>query len=129
MAQADPRGKLVRSRFLVALALAGTAVALVSGQPAAPARDLGHGQELYVRYCSGCHGRDGRGEAKTFQPSVGNLSVRELMDQLTDDYLFTVIKKGGAAVGKNAAMPAWQSQLDDAQIWDIVGFVRTLARR
>jgi mono/diheme cytochrome c family protein len=119
----------MRARFLVALALAGAAPALVCWAPAAPAGDLGHGKELFARYCSGCHGQDGRGEAKTFQPSVGNLAVKELMDQLTDEYLFTVIKKGGAAVGKNAAMPAWQSQLDDAQIWDIVGFVRTLAKR
>jgi mono/diheme cytochrome c family protein len=119
----------MRTRFLVALALAGAAPALVCWAPAAPAGDLGHGQELFARYCSGCHGRDGRGEAKTFRPSVGNLAVKELMDQLTDEYLFTVIKKGGVAVGKNAAMPAWQSQLDDAQIWDLVGFVRTLAGR
>ena len=118
----------MRTRFLVALVLA-AGPALVSWAPAAPAGDLGHGKELFIRYCSGCHGGDGRGEAKTFQPNVGNLSVRELMDQLTDEYLFTVIKKGGAAVGKNAAMPAWQSQLDDNQIWDIVGFVRTLASR
>ncbi len=121
----------MRTRWRVALALA---LAVAPSPPvrwvsAAPAPDLGHGKELFIRYCSGCHGQDGRGEAKTFQPSVGNLAVRELMDQLTDEYLFTVIKKGGAVVGKNAAMPAWQSQLDDAQIWDIVGFVRTLARR
>jgi mono/diheme cytochrome c family protein len=50
------------------------------------------------------------------------------MDQVPDQYLFIVIKKGGAAVGKNAAMPAWDKQLDDPAIWDIVSFVRTLAR-
>jgi mono/diheme cytochrome c family protein len=59
---------------------------------------------------------------------VGNLAVKQLMDQVPDDYLFTVIKEGGAAVGKNAAMPAWRSQLDDRQIRDIVAFIRTLAR-
>jgi len=118
----------MRARFLVALALA-AGPAFVGWAPAAADRNLGHGKELFVRYCSGCHGVDGRGEAKTFQPNVGNLSVKELMDQLTDEYLFTVIKKGGAAVGKNAAMPAWQTQLDDAQIWDIIGFVRTFGGR
>src|SRR6266704_4073301 len=117
------REELMRTRFLVALVLA-AAPAFMGWAPAAPAGDLGHGKELFTRYCSGCHGGDGRGEAKTFQPNVGNLAVKELMDHLTDEYLFTVIKKGGAAVGKNAAMPAWQSQLDDTQIWDIVGFVR-----
>lgn len=96
-----------------------------TGQP----RDMTHGKELFLRYCSGCHGEDGRGEAKTFRPNVANLSVKELMDQLTDDYLFTAIKNGGAAVGKNASMPGWKSQLSDQEIWDIVSFVRTLAKR
>jgi hypothetical protein len=72
---------------------------------------------------------DGRGEAKTFRPNVGNLAVKQLMDELSDEYLFTVIKKGGAAVGKNAAMPAWSAQLGDDDIRDVVAFVRTLSRR
>lgn len=96
--------------------------------PPAATPDLARGREMYLRYCSGCHGEDGRGEAKTFRPSVGNLAVKALMDQVPDEYLFTVIKHGGASVGKNAAMPAWKSQLGDQAIWDIVAFVRTLAR-
>ena len=51
------------------------------------------------------------------------------LDQVSDEYLFSAIKNGGAAVGKNAAMPAWKSRLADQEIWDLVGFVRTLARR
>jgi cytochrome c553 len=87
------------------------------------------GKELYARYCTGCHGVDGRGEAKTFRPNVGNLAVKEFLDQVSDEYLFAAIKQGGIAVGKNAAMPAWNTQLDDGQIWDVVAFVRTLGRR
>jgi len=127
-----PRGKVLRRRRLLTLALAGTVVlgpGLEGSSQTTPPRDLGHGKELYVRYCSGCHGEDGRGEAKTFRPNVANLAVKELMDQVSDEYLFSAIKNGGAAVGKNAAMPAWKSQLADHEIWDLVGFVRTLARR
>jgi mono/diheme cytochrome c family protein len=91
--------------------------------------DASKGREVYIRYCSGCHGDDGRGEAKTFRPNVGNLSVKQLMDELSDEYLFIVIQKGGAAVGKNAAMPAWSAQLGDDDIRDVVAFVRTLSRR
>jgi mono/diheme cytochrome c family protein len=94
-----------------------------------PSRDAVRGKELYARYCTGCHGVDGRGEAKTFRPNVGNLAVQSYLDQVSDEYLFTAIKRGGAAVGKNATMPAWGNQLDDPQIWDVVAFVRTLGRR
>jgi mono/diheme cytochrome c family protein len=104
----------------------GSSTGVVGSDPSASDRAMG--RELFGRYCAGCHGEDGRGEAKTFRPSVGNLAVKQLMDQVPDDYLFTVIKEGGAAVGKNAAMPAWRSQLDDRQIRDIVAFIRTLAR-
>jgi mono/diheme cytochrome c family protein len=131
-ATAQVEGNLMCSRLLLLLALTVATVAgphLASWGQTQPPRDLTHGKELFVRYCSGCHGEDGRGEAKTFRPSVANLSVKELMDKVTDDYLFAVIRDGGAAVGKNAAMPAWRSQLGDQEIWDIVGFVRTLPRR
>ncbi len=87
------------------------------------------GRDVFLRYCAGCHGEDGRGEAKTFRPNVGNLAVKQLMDEVSDEYLFTVIQKGGAAVGKNAAMPAWNAQLRDDEIRDVVAFVRTLSRR
>ena len=113
--------------FSLALSVAAPALfcQAQTGQPS----DVAHGKELFLRYCSGCHGEDGRGEAKTFRPNVANLSVKGLMDQMTDDYLFSAIKNGGAAVGKNAAMPAWKSQLNDEEIWDVVSFVRTLASR
>jgi mono/diheme cytochrome c family protein len=93
------------------------------------AGNVDHGREVFLRLCAGCHGEDGRGEAKTFRPNVGNLAVKALMDELSDEYLFTVIQKGGAAVGKNAAMPAWGARLNDDEIRDVVSFVRTLSRR
>src|SRR4029450_10669357 len=101
----------------------------MSMAPAAGDRDATRGKELYARYCTGCHGVDGRGEAKTFRPNVGILAVQSYLDQVSDEYLFPAIKRGGAAVGKNATMPAWGNQLDDTQIWDVVAFVRTLGRR
>ena len=84
--------------------------------PAASDRDAARGKELYAPL-HGLHGVDGRGEAKTFRPNVGNLAVKAYLDQVSDEYLFAAIKLGGVAVGKNAAMPAWDKQLDDGQIW------------
>jgi mono/diheme cytochrome c family protein len=112
--------------FLAPMLLAAHAV---PAQDSSTAGKTSKGRDLFLRYCAGCHGEDGRGEAKTFRPNVGNLAVKQLMDELSDEYLFTVIQKGGAAVGKNAAMPAWSAQLGDDDIRDVVAFVRTLSRR
>ena len=118
---------LLKSTFLFCLVGAVVVPAVAAPPAQGLSGDMARGKELFLRLCAGCHGEDGRGEAKTFRPSVGNLAVKQLMDQVSDDYLFAVIKKGGAAVGKNAAMPAWGKQIPDQDIRDIVGFVRTLA--
>jgi mono/diheme cytochrome c family protein len=88
--------------------------------------DAANGEKLYVRYCAGCHGKDGRGGAHTFMPHVGNLAKKGYIEFLPDSYLFTVIADGGAAVGKNAYMPAWKETLSEDEIKDVVAYIRTL---
>ena len=39
--------------------------------------DRARGEKLYLRYCQGCHGVDGRGGAQTFMPHVGNLTKKD----------------------------------------------------
>ena len=45
----------------------------------------------------------------------------------TDRQLFIAIKNGGPAVGQAASMPAYKGQLSDAQIGDVVAYLRSLA--
>jgi mono/diheme cytochrome c family protein len=88
--------------------------------------DAANGEKLFVRYCAGCHGKDGRGAAHTFMPHVGTLAKKDYIEFLPDSYLFTVIADGGAAVGKNAYMPAWKETLSEDEIKDVVAYIRTL---
>jgi mono/diheme cytochrome c family protein len=48
------------------------------------------------------------------------------MNQLSDEFLFEIISKGGGAVGKSAFMPAWGS-LNEKQIRDIIAYIRSIA--
>ena len=50
-----------------------------------------------------------------------------VMNSLTDKWLVDIISKGGGAVGKSSFMPAWGGALDEKQIRDIVGYIRTIA--
>jgi hypothetical protein len=57
--------------------------------------------------------------------------MRDLTDAayvrtLTDDYLFQIIKQGGASLGK-PGMPSWGRELDDPEIRDLVLHIRSLA--
>jgi mono/diheme cytochrome c family protein len=85
-----------------------------------------NGAKLYKRYCSGCHGADGRGGAHTFMPHIQNLTRRDYIEFIPDGFLFTVIAEGGAAVGKSGYMPAWRGTLSEQDIKDVIAFIRTL---
>ncbi len=49
------------------------------------------------------------------------------MNAQTNEFLFKVVKEGGASVGKSPLMAPWGGTLTDAQIHDVVAFVRSLA--
>jgi mono/diheme cytochrome c family protein len=85
-----------------------------------------NGAKLYKRYCSGCHGPDGRGGAHTFMPHIQNLTRRDYIEFIPDGFLFTVIAEGGVAVGKSSMMPAWKATLSEQDIKDVIAFIRTL---
>jgi mono/diheme cytochrome c family protein len=88
--------------------------------------DAANGAKLYKRYCSGCHGADGRGGAHTFMPHIQNLTKKDYIEFLPDGYLFTVIAEGGEAVGKSGYMPAWGGTLSEQEIKDVIAHIRTL---
>jgi len=86
------------------------------------------GKEIFEQMCAGCHGTQGNGQEGTksgFVPRIGTLANKEYMAQVPDDYLVLVIKKGGAYMGKIAAMPAWEKRLSDDDVRRIVAHIRT----
>ena len=88
--------------------------------------DAARGAPLYKRYCSGCHGADGRGGAHTFMPHIDSLTRKDYIEFIPDGYLFTVITEGGEAVGKSGYMPAWGGTLSEQDIKNIIAHIRSL---
>ena len=121
-------------RPLVALAVAIVTVGLFTGGLAwlldTPKASPGASREqrLYLGLCSTCHGGDGRGSwrAALFLVRPGNLADRERMRQLSDEYLFDLIKHGGAPIGR-PGMPAFGTTLSDDDIRLLVRYVRRLS--
>ena len=87
-----------------------SACLILSGQGVQAAPD---GAELYGRYCSSCHGLDGKG-------GVGvPLSLPSFLDTVPDEYLKKTIRNGRTG----RIMPAFQG-LSDAQISAVVKYIR-----
>jgi mono/diheme cytochrome c family protein len=100
--------------------------------PTAPAAkpDAAAGATLYATNCSACHGPRGDGDgpaAVALVPKPAKHHDGAYMNALTNEHLFRVVKEGGPSVGKSPLMAPWGNMLSDAQIWNVVAFVRTLA--
>jgi cytochrome c oxidase cbb3-type subunit 3 len=90
--------------------------------------DPATGKQIFEQMCAGCHGTrgdGGEGHSGGFSPVITTLAKKEYMDQLPDDYLMLIIKKGGAYMGKIATMPAWEKRLNDDEIRSIIAHMRT----
>ena len=92
--------------------------------------DAKSGKATYDKICATCHGATGKGDgpaASVLPTKPRNHTDGEYMNTLTDDYLFKIIKEGGAAVGKAQFMPGWAAQIKDPEIWNIIAYIRSLA--
>jgi mono/diheme cytochrome c family protein len=58
----------------------------------------------------------------------GNLADPRAMAGLSDEYLFLLIRNGGAALGK-PGMPAFGYHLSDDEIRELIHYLRTLPKR
>ncbi|GAA0750601.1 c-type cytochrome [Ideonella azotifigens] len=89
------------------------------------------GALVYRVVCSQCHGVDGDGRginARFLSVEPRNHRGPE-MDKLGDEHLYRVIRYGGTAVDKSALMPSWASVLNDAEIQDVIAYLKTLRQR
>lgn len=83
--------------------------------PTAHAADVNQGATLYRQHCAGCHGGDGR-PVMPLAPDFSRPSALLKPDLV----LLASIRTG------KGAMPAYQGQLRDRDMLDIVAHLRTL---
>lgn len=83
--------------------------AAASPAAAAPsAADVAEATKVFSARCTVCHGLTGAGDGAAssgLDPKPANLMDAAWQGSVTDAHIETIIKSGGAAVGKSAAMP------------------------
>lgn len=83
------------------------------------------GKALYATYCSPCHGNKGKGDgvasaALSIKPADHTSAI--IQDE-TDGSLFYKISEG------HPPMPQYKSALNETQRWELVNYIRTLAKK
>jgi len=107
------------------------AAAAAETAAAAHTPDVESGKQLYAANCASCHGATGHGDgpaAAALNPKPANHADPVYMGTRSDELVFKAIKEGGASVGKSPMMAPYGGALSDAQIHDLVAYIRTLAK-
>jgi mono/diheme cytochrome c family protein len=99
-------------------------------EPPKPPPGASRVERVWFGLCATCHGVDGRGSwrAALFLIRPGDFTDPKCLQGVSDQALASIIKNGGAAVGK-PGMPAFGALLSDADLDALVAYVRSLGRR
>ena len=112
-------------RWLTAAVAMACLVALTSG--AARAQDA---KAIYARECAKCHGESGAGDgsmAQKLKDRPSDWTKGAGLQGLDDAKIVESIRKGGPAIGKSKAMPAYP-KLSDAEVNALVVHVKSLKK-
>jgi len=92
-------------------------------QPTAPA--LKSARDVYADKCAHCHGDTGKGDgqdAGKYDPAPTDFTDAKRMSAATDGELFYKISEG------KKPMPVFKNKLSEDQRWELVLFIRSLAK-
>lgn len=87
-------------------------------------------KQIYEKSCRNCHGSSGKGDGpagKILKPPPADLATA--IKGKSDADIAKVVKEGGKAVGKSAAMPAFGSKLSDDQIQGLVEYMKSFGAK
>ncbi len=88
------------------------------------------GQTVYDRDCATCHGPEGKGDGEqaTYITPGPQDFTKGILDKRSDDFLTSVITKGGQAQGLSESMPGFP-KLSKADLQSLVAYIRQLGKR
>jgi mono/diheme cytochrome c family protein len=95
--------------------------------PVKPSADsLARGKKLYGYDCAMCHGKsgDGKGDIASDMKNIQDFTKPEALKARSDGDLFYIIRNG-----KGDDMPPEGDRAKDDDIWHLVNYIRSLAKK
>ncbi|OWY06352.1 c-type cytochrome [Thioclava sp. IC9] len=124
--------------FLLSLAITGGVALSPAGASSLEGRDIARGKQLYATHCASCHGADLEGQPDWSEAGPDGVLPAPPHDATGHTWhhetalLFDYVKQGGAVAlaARGVAdfpsgMPGFGGTLSDAEILDILGFIRS----
>ena len=112
---------------IVLLAQGNPEAAKIKNPVALTPESIAAGQTTYRRYCASCHGVNAEGgPGNDLTPPAPDLTDSEWTHGSTDGEIFDVVKNG---VPPELNMGAWGDRIKDPDIWNVVNYMRSLAKK
>jgi mono/diheme cytochrome c family protein len=102
--------------------MSAAALLLLAGLIAGPAFAQGPGADTYKAKCASCHGADGLAASPMAKAMKVNSFKSAEMVKASDARFIAATTDG------KGKMPAYKGKLTDAQIKDVISFIRTLQK-
>jgi cbb3-type cytochrome c oxidase subunit III len=103
------------------------AAAAIKNPVPASADSLDAGKRLYQRHCASCHGANAEGgSGNDLIPAAPDLTDKEWKHGGSDGEIFSVIKNG---IPPELNMIPFGDQLKNQEIWSVVNYIRSLAKK
>ncbi len=121
---------MVRKATVRAILLTALAVSFAGVRPAVATAAEPKAPEKFATFCVPCHGPGGKGDgpaAAALNPKPRNFADGTYMNARTDAQLINVIRNGSAAEKLSPLMVGYSNMLNDQEIKDIVGYIRSVA--
>ena len=112
---------------IVLFAQGNAAAAAIKNPVAATPQSVAAGQDTYRKSCAPCHGIKAEGgSGNDLIPASPDLTDEMWDHGSTDGAIFDNIKNG---VAPDFNMTPWKDQLKDDEIWNVVNYLRSIAKK
>ena len=113
--------------WLAGVALSAQAPAALKNPVPGSPESIAAGKQTYTRNCAPCHGTSGEGgPGNDLIPAAPDLTDAMWDHGSTDGEIFSNIRNG---VAPDFNMTPFKDKLKDDEIWNVVNYVRSIAKR